>query len=383
MLSSSHLPWRRDPGQLASGEAGAVQGTCRGSLNGGFHADRARLTGQRVFPTNPAWQLAIPARRKGRMTMLRLPLTEPPDLTEAHDGAGECREGHMDKGALFKADDQSAVTDHQSEGAFHRQLTEIANECGTDKGTVHGDAHGYTVIYEQLLRPYCDSAINLLEIGLAIGGPEHGQPPERVISSVPSIKMWHEYMPKAKIYGLDISDASAFQTEWFQFFRADAGIKEQLNFVKQRSPRYKIIVDDGSHASFHQQLTLVTLFDCLEPGGLYIIEDLNWTPSIYEKALPKVRKTAALLRNYQSKGSFPVDGPIPSSDWKSVCNEISSVIIYSRKDLSAASALNRSHAATMNTKTSLGRTVRRALRPLAVTLRMKIDDKLAIIQKKG
>jgi hypothetical protein len=37
----------------------------------------------------------------------------------------------------------------------------------------------------------------------------------------------------------------------------------------------------------------------------------------------------------------------------------------------------------MNTKTPFGRSVRRALRPLATALRMKIDDKLAIIQKKG
>jgi hypothetical protein len=58
--------------------------------------------------------------------------------------------------------------------ALHRWI-----EAGTDKGTVSGDAQGYTLVYEMLFAPMRDRPINLLEIGLAIGGPEHDQPASR------------------------------------------------------------------------------------------------------------------------------------------------------------------------------------------------------------
>jgi hypothetical protein len=266
---------------------------------------------------------------------------------------------------------------------MNRQLTEIANECGTDKGTVHGNAHGYTAIYEQLFRPFRELPINLLEIGLAIGGPELDQPPERAILGVPSIKMWHEYLPNAKIYGLDISDASAFQTDWFKFFHADCGSKDQLSQVRAESPAYRIIVDDGSHASYHQQLTLVNLFGCLEPGGLYIIEDLDWVPETYERTLPKVKRTNLLMRDFVRTGKFPENGPIPSRDWDMLRSEISSVSIYTRHDLAASSALYRKSPALVEGRSPITTKIRRSFRPLAVTLGLKVDDKLCVIQKRG
>lgn len=89
---------------------------------------------------------------------------------------------------------------------FRPQLTEIANETGTDKGTVHKDGHAYTLVYEPLFEQLRDRPINLLEIGLSIGGPELGQPASRKVTDAPSIRMWHEYFPKARIFGIDISD---------------------------------------------------------------------------------------------------------------------------------------------------------------------------------
>ena len=39
-----------------------------------------------------------------------------------------------------------------------------------------------------------------------------------------------------------------------------------------------MIIDDGSHASFDQQLTFREFFPLLADGGLYFIEDLDWRP---------------------------------------------------------------------------------------------------------
>jgi len=39
-----------------------------------------------------------------------------------------------------------------------------------------------------------------------------------------------------------------------------------------------VVIDDGSHASFDQQLTLLEFFPLLEKGGWYFIQALDWQP---------------------------------------------------------------------------------------------------------
>lgn len=175
-------------------------------------------------------------------------------------------------------------------------LTALANKNGTDKGTVHGASHAYTMIYDLLFCHLRDKPINLLEIGLAAGGPEvEGGSADRSVIDVPSVRMWHEYFPQARIYGLDISDFSRFQTDWFRFFRADCGSETELRKVTDSGIQFDVIIDDGSHASYHQQLTLQTLYPTLKPNGLYIIEDLDWQPTAYERELPQVKRTVEYL----------------------------------------------------------------------------------------
>jgi hypothetical protein len=174
-------------------------------------------------------------------------------------------------------------------------LTTIANQSGTDKGTIKGAGHAYTMVYDLLFCHLRDRPINLLEIGLAAGGPEVDGSADRSVLDVPSVRMWHEYFPKARIYGLDISDFSKFQTDWFKFFRADCGDESQLRQVVDSGVGFDIIIDDGSHASYHQQLTLKALFPTLRTNGFYAIEDLNWQPTTYERTLPPAKPTTEYL----------------------------------------------------------------------------------------
>jgi hypothetical protein len=214
---------------------------------------------------------------------------------------------------------------------MRQRLTEIANEVGTDKGTVLGDAQGYTLIYEMLFEPIRDQALNLLEVGLAIGGPEHGKLASREVTDVPSVRMWRRYFPNAKIFGVDISDFSAFETDWFGFRKADCGDEAQLDEVVAElsgsGVALDVIVDDASHASFHQQLTMLKLFSLLKPGGFYIIEDLNWQPKSFEAHLPKVPTTSRLLANFLEIGGFLNTGSIPEESWQSVARRIGSTIL--------------------------------------------------------
>ena len=54
-----------------------------------------------------------------------------------------------------------------------------------------------------------------------------------------------------------------------------------------------VIIDDGSHVYYHQQVSLITLFKKVKSGGLYIIEDFHYTPYV----IPKTLHTRDLLLN--------------------------------------------------------------------------------------
>jgi hypothetical protein len=217
-------------------------------------------------------------------------------------------------------------------------LTELANKLRTDKGTTFRQGHGYTPLYDLLFHPMRNLPIRLLEIGLSIGGPEmKGGSIDRNVVDVPSVRMWRHFFPNGHIYGVDISDFSRFQSEWFTFYRADCGDASQLDAVISACPeQMDIIIDDGSHASFHQQLTLSKFLPMLKPGGLYIIEDLNWQPEEYEKQLTKVIKTDRLLGSLIRSGRIPnFEGPLHAS-LCSVVNQIESIFIFDEDYLYSA-----------------------------------------------
>lgn len=186
-------------------------------------------------------------------------------------------------------------------------LTELANRYRSDKGTEYFDKHGYTLIYEPLFEPLKTKSIVFLEIGLCIGGPEFGEHLlDRVPTDMPSIRIWTEYFENANIYGFDINNFSHLESEFenFEFIQGDLSSQNDLmNLIQittqkeqQQSPMvYDIVLDDASHASFHQQQAFSILFPCLKSKGLYIIEDLNWQSPSYEEKLPNIPKTLDLL----------------------------------------------------------------------------------------
>ena len=207
-------------------------------------------------------------------------------------------------------------------------LTAIANKSGTDKGTVAGLGHGYTPFYELLLSSRRTEALNFCEIGLCRGGPEvEDGSIERIVPSLPSVEMWHAYLPNAKLYGVDISDFSAFETEWFKFFHADCGDEVQLRKVAEFGVEFDVILDDGSHAPFHQQQAFLSLFPALRSGGLFIIEDIQWQPSTYALKLPSVPRTDELLRRFLQDGRFSETGALPVEHWTALAGEIKSIFL--------------------------------------------------------
>src|SRR6266478_6863858 len=170
-------------------------------------------------------------------------------------------------------------------------LTYLANTLGSDKGSVVLDAHGYTRIYTRLFEPIRDKEITLVEIGLL----RHDADRRRAVNAVegskaatasraPSLEMWHTYFPRAHIYGFDIDDFSQVNIDRCTVIQGDMSSESDLDrLVRTIGGPIDVLIDDGSHASHHQQIALGRLFPHLRSGGIYIIEDLHLQDKYLER----------------------------------------------------------------------------------------------------
>lgn len=143
---------------------------------------------------------------------------------------------------------------------------ELSLKHGTDK-VGH---HGYHFFYPRYLDSLRDQTFTMLEIGYFRGE---------------SARMWEEYFPHAEIFAVDIE--SSGKHERHEVIQADQSDPEDLKRIADRLGSARFIIDDGSHQPTHQFETFNFLFrHLLEPGGIYIIEDVEcnyWNPesSVY------------------------------------------------------------------------------------------------------
>ena len=90
--------------------------------------------------------------------------------------------------------------------------------------------------------------------------------------------IWNDYFNKnINIIGFDInSNFLKFKNENIDIKIGDQSNETELLQLKNK--KYDIIIDDGYHASKHQQISFKSLWTNVKPGGYYIIEDLHYQP---------------------------------------------------------------------------------------------------------
>lgn len=213
------------------------------------------------------------------------------------------------------------------------QLSEIADRYSCDKGTRgpsgHWNATNYVDVYQAYFHDRVNESLNLLEIGLGVAGPNWNA---RIVhggnSGGASMKMWSEYLPKAKITGIDINPAGYLDTDRVKTYVVDQGSRESLaEFLdKHPDPNFDIIIDDGSHRADHQQVSLEMLFPHLKAGGLYFIEDLNdygyGGKSRGPHATPDTISTRDFLKRYARTGEIAEPNAFVSTDFLSSVTDI-------------------------------------------------------------
>lgn len=151
------------------------------------------------------------------------------------------------------------VQEQVSYAGTRNTLCELAKYHGTDKYP------WYTPFYGSLL--HRKEIFKVLEIGVHEGA---------------SLRMWQEYFPWAKVYGMDI----LAKTHGLNVFIGDQGSRHELERVAGEVGPFDLIIDDGSHTPHDQVLGALTLRPHLKPGGLYIIEDVNPPVSAVVDNLP-------------------------------------------------------------------------------------------------
>lgn len=147
-------------------------------------------------------------------------------------------------------------------------LQEIGERHGTDKATVHS----YLPIYEEILGCLREKPITLLEIGVASGA---------------SLGMWLEWMPLARVHGIDIN-LPALKHERLTLHQMRQENEARLREFPVGS--FDVVVDDGSHDPWQQLVTCHGLWESLKPGGCYFVEDVQYSERIaYWTMMPGFR----------------------------------------------------------------------------------------------
>lgn len=126
----------------------------------------------------------------------------------------------------------------------------------------------YFDVYRRVLAPYVGKPVRVLEIGVFHGG---GLDQLRYLLG-----------PDAELLGIDIGEESqAVCAGRFEVMIGDQTDRDFLaRLVAEHGP-FDVIIDDGGH-SMRQQITAVeALFESLNEGGVYIVEDTHtsyWPP---------------------------------------------------------------------------------------------------------
>lgn len=145
-------------------------------------------------------------------------------------------------------------------------LSDISKIYPTDKDFTH---NYFNEVYEKYFSPLRESTKLICEIGIGGFDNTRGWAPGN------SLRVMREYFPNAKILGLDITKYTLTDVDRITVDYMDQSNLTQVKEYASKLIGYDVILDDGSHNVYDQQITFVEFFKSLRSGGLYIIEDLH------------------------------------------------------------------------------------------------------------
>jgi hypothetical protein len=203
------------------------------------------------------------------------------------------------------------------------QLHKLGLKYGTDKATFHN----FLNIYDDRLFHLKDEKIEFLEIGIDNGF---------------SLKMWADYFTNGMIYGADIFEKRFLDSEKIKTFQVNQANESELRLLPRN---LDIIVDDGGHTMFQQQLSFRVLFlNNLKSNGFYVLEDLHTSTEPYFSGYGSNDKnnTLKLLRDLKNENySDDNEYHINRNEFWNLFDNISSINIYENTPHSITSVIKK------------------------------------------
>ena len=198
-------------------------------------------------------------------------------------------------------------------------LTTLANKYNSDKGSQYKCAHHYSICYERLIsdifsRRTADTLFAMLEIGLNRDNT----------STIPSLAMWNDYFYKnVALTGFDIKEEFLAFNGKYENIRIFVGDQSYAQDLQQLTyTTYDMVIDDGYHASKHQQITFKELWNTVRSGGYYVIEDLHYQPE------PETCVATKTLFEHWQNGVWITSEYITQSDIDTITPTIDSIEFY-------------------------------------------------------
>lgn len=156
-------------------------------------------------------------------------------------------------------------------------LREIVDNSRTDKNT----RHSYLMLYQELLIKKKETAKNVLEIGIQLGG---------------SIKLWSDFFINADVYGLDIMctndvwDGIKNKDNIILHTSTDAYNEDIFNeYFLNKNIKFDFMLDDGPH-TLESMIQFIKLYSqIMTNDGMLIIEDVqswDWIATL-KNAVPE------------------------------------------------------------------------------------------------
>ena len=139
-------------------------------------------------------------------------------------------------------------------------LSSLVNNSITDKNTIHS----YLNLYENLLKTKKETALNVIEIGIWMGG---------------SIQLWHDYFVNASIYAVDVLNEQGIPS----FLKNNSRIKihhstnaYDINYINSlKHIKFDMILDDGPHTLDTMKTFVKNYSYLLSDDGILILEDVQ------------------------------------------------------------------------------------------------------------
>ena len=158
------------------------------------------------------------------------------------------------------------------DGVEYSSLDELFSHYGTDKSEYSKDkknkTHGFSKYYEKHLSFLKKEKIKILEIGSFSGA---------------SAAAFLKYFSNCEIYCLDINISNfKYYSKKIHVFGLDSSNSKMVSKfinkieIKETFKYFDIIIDDGSHKQSDQLKTLNNLYQYLNNGGFYVIEDYKF-----------------------------------------------------------------------------------------------------------